>query len=145
MTDVSQTMGRAPRRMPAAAFRPWRNTAPAGPRFVPGPAEDLSSRAADFSPSRRASRAIASWRAFSALSAIERRPGELRSFLKTLPLANRARPALPLGPVSAPRIGLDFRFVNVAMQPTLAEILVAAGVMLVTAALALWIIVAAAG
>ncbi len=80
----------------------------------------------------------------TALSAIGYRPDEVRTFLKTFPLEHRAqvRPAPPRGPANAAPRG---RNSAAAFQPTVKECLVAASVMLATAALGLWLIVAAAG
>jgi hypothetical protein len=163
MTDLSQTMGAAGLN-PPPRFRPWkprrwnsRNT-PSELRLVPDksgapviPKEDLSfllnARPNDIFAWRHKPGFPAERRAPLTLSAVGYRPEELMTFLKTLPREHQARvcPALPLGEINARKRGLDFRLVGIFLRPTVKEILVAAGVMIATAALGLWAIVAAAG
>ncbi len=81
------------------------------------------------------------------IDAVGYAPGELILFLKTLPREDQSRvcPSLPLGPVNALRSGLDLRVRSLAFQPTLRELLVAGGVMMLTAAVLFLGIMAAAG
>jgi hypothetical protein len=81
----------------------------------------------------------------TALSAIGSRPDDLKTFLKTLRVEGRARlrSAQPR-PLNAISGGRGSRFAAAAFQPSAKEIVVAASVMIVTAALTLWAIVAAA-
>ncbi|MFZ1109228.1 MAG: hypothetical protein WAN43_12915 [Rhodomicrobium sp.] len=82
----------------------------------------------------------------TALSAMACRPDELKIFLKTLPFEGHA--ALGQTPshgrVNSLSGGRDFRIAKGAAQP-LKEIAVAASVIIVTAALGFWAIMAAAG
>jgi hypothetical protein len=72
---------------------------------------------------------------------------ELISFLKTLPRRDQARvcPALPLGLVNDLGTGLNFRIVTVALRPTIKELLVASAVMIATAVLSFFCVMAAVG
>ena len=165
MTDIVETFAEAALAMPPSApVPPWkplrwtRRNTPRRLRLIADrdgtpliPGEDLAfllnANAAD----------ILSWR-FDPRFPRERRhqyqiatagyaPGELISFLKSLPQEDQARvcPALPLGPVNALRDGLDLKVTSLAFEPTLRELLVTAGVMIFTAALSFFGIMAAAG
>ncbi len=164
MTDLSRPQTVAASSQPSPPFRPWkprrwtRRNTPNHVRLVPDkrgilviPREDLAfllnASTRDILAWRHEPGFPAERRYGSHKDAVGYEPDELVDFLTTLPLRDQARvcPALPLGPVNALGSGLHFRFVSLAFQPTLKELLVAGSVMIATATISLFGIMAAAG
>jgi hypothetical protein len=131
MTDISNTMGMAPRKASASAFRA---SMPCNAIAEDASPSLRAGQAAEFLLTPQANESAGENGVFSELSAIRRRPDELRIFMESLPRAN-----------AAPGSSVSLRFRKALALPTWTEILVAGGVMLATAALTLWAILAVAG